>query len=206
MAWGKDSGDKRRAYQREWQSKNYDRIKGDRNERSRQWRLDHPEESREQFRRYREAHREELRAKAAAYKAAHPDRVKASQLKSRDRMRAYQRRLYVQTRSAVIEAYGGACVCCSERNPAFLTVDHVNNDGGAGRKAGGGEGSGIRLYRWLAKQRYPRDRFQLLCYNCNCSKQHDQEGHRLAHERAILIDGGARGNGAMAEPDRSLCG
>ena len=29
----------------------------------------------------------------------------------------------------VLDHYGRACSCCGETEPAFLTIDHVNNDG-----------------------------------------------------------------------------
>src|SRR5215467_11339214 len=49
----------------------------------------------------------------------------------------------VALREAVYVGYGGKCQCCGEKEPAFLTVDHVNNDGhlerdrGVGRRRGG---------------------------------------------------------------------
>lgn len=37
----------------------------------------------------------------------------------------YARRLKLE----VLAGYGGKCICCGETHPAFLTVDHINNDG-----------------------------------------------------------------------------
>lgn len=68
-------------------------------------------------------------------------------------------------RQRVKEHYGGKCACCGESNPLFLTVDHVNNDGAAHRKA---IGTG-RIYRWLLKNQFPEG-YQLLCWNCNLGK------------------------------------
>lgn len=62
-----------------------------------------------------------------------------------------------------MEAYGGECVCCGEKEGAFLSIDHVNNDGAAHRK----ELKGNRIYAWLHKNGYPKDRFRILCFNCN---------------------------------------
>lgn len=146
-------------------------------------------------RKYRNANRDLLNRKAAERRAAFPERVKESVRKSKDRRRLHHRRLYRNIKSDVLSAYGGACVCCGESNPCFLTIDHAQNDGAKHRKvrkSDGGQydGSGIGMYRWLKKMGYPKDgRFQLLCYNCNCCKQHDPVGHRLAHPNAVNIDG-----------------
>lgn len=77
-------------------------------------------------------------------------------------------------RAAVLEAYGSKCVCCGEDTPEFLTVDHINNDGARHREAISPSdprgGSGTYLYIWLKRHGFPKDNFQLLCWNCNCAK------------------------------------
>lgn len=76
-------------------------------------------------------------------------------------------------KAAVVVAYGGACACCGEVNPAFLTVDHVDNDGARHREQMGQGarkiGSGSVMMSWLIKQGFPPG-FQLLCANCNLGK------------------------------------
>lgn len=67
----------------------------------------------------------------------------------------------------IIEAYGGQCACCGEANPGFLTIDHVNNDGKTHRDE---VGSGHGVYRWLKKNGFPQEGFQLLCFNCNSGR------------------------------------
>lgn len=71
-------------------------------------------------------------------------------------------------RVRVLTEYGGACVCCGERTPEFLSIDHTNNDGESHRRELGAYGRSI--YRWLEQNGYPKDRFQLLCHNCNMAK------------------------------------
>lgn len=154
-----------------------------------------PEQTKRYEREYRARHRKKLAQKAAEYKKKYPERVKAALKKSRMKRRSYHRRLYLEIKMAAMEAYGGKCVCCGESNQCFLTIDHANNDGAAHRKeraSDGGqyEGNGFGIYRWLKKNKYPQDgRFQVLCYNCNCCKQHDPIGHRKAHPNARNIDG-----------------
>jgi hypothetical protein len=81
-----------------------------------------------------------------------------------------QQRLYdLSVKIKIIEAYGGKCTCCGESALEFLTIDHINNDGAEDRK-NNGKKSGGKLYRWLMKNNFPKENYQILCYNCNCSK------------------------------------
>lgn len=83
---------------------------------------------------------------------------------NRDRWKAASRTL----RQQVLTEYGGACRCCGERTPEFLGIDHIYNDGEAHRRELAGYGRSI--YRWLKMNGFPKDRFQLLCHNCNMAK------------------------------------
>lgn len=69
-------------------------------------------------------------------------------------------------KDAAYVAYGGyECKCCGETMEAFLSLDHVNNDGNEHRKIMDRR----KLYKWLMRQGYP-DGFQVLCMNCNFGK------------------------------------
>lgn len=72
---------------------------------------------------------------------------------------------YQNLRNEVLNAYGNACACCGETEPCFLAVDHIFNDGAKHR-----QNIGRNLYRWLRNNNFPKDRFQLLCHNCNAAK------------------------------------
>lgn len=72
-------------------------------------------------------------------------------------------------RMEILQAYGGpepACVCCGEREPLFLALDHINGGGHQQRKELGSGG----FYTWLRKNNYPAG-FQVLCHNCNFGRQ-----------------------------------
>ena len=69
----------------------------------------------------------------------------------------------LELRKQVMEHYGGKCQCCKESNIGFLTIDHIDGGGRLHRK------NIHNLYRWLRIQGFPPG-FQVLCYNCNCSK------------------------------------
>lgn len=81
-----------------------------------------------------------------------------------------QQRVYdLSVKRKIIEAYGSKCACCNETTIEFLTIDHVNNDGAEDRKKNGNK-TGGKLYRWLIKNNFPKENYQLLCFNCNCAK------------------------------------
>jgi len=69
-------------------------------------------------------------------------------------------------RRAVIDRYGGACVCCGETSIGFLGIDHVNGDGAEHRKSVPGN----QIYTWLRVNGFPPG-FQVLCHNCNWYKR-----------------------------------
>lgn len=84
------------------------------------------------------------------------------------------RQVRAANKAAVVTAYGAKCRCCGETEPAFLVVDHVDDDGARHREViGQGArriGSGSIMYAWLVANGFPEG-FQLLCANCNTAKQ-----------------------------------
>ncbi len=78
----------------------------------------------------------------------------------------------------VIKGYGGKCQCpggCKVREPEFLTIDHINNDGSTDRSS--------NLYRRLIKAGFPKDRYRLLCYNCNLARAKNwRRDYKCPHE------------------------
>jgi len=73
----------------------------------------------------------------------------------------YRRKLKRQ----MIHAYGGKCVKCGEDHEEFMTIDHINGNGIKHKKE-----IGTSINQWLKRKGWPKDEFQLLCFNCNCSK------------------------------------
>lgn len=67
----------------------------------------------------------------------------------------------------VLVHYGGKCVCCNEKELVCLTIDHINGGGTKHRKE---VGDGTQFYYWLKRNNFP-DGYQVLCWNCNCSRQ-----------------------------------
>jgi len=68
-------------------------------------------------------------------------------------------------KQTVINFYGNICANCGFTDITKLTIDHIDNTGSKHRKTGIGD-----IYGWLYRNNFPIDNFQLLCYNCNCTK------------------------------------
>lgn len=68
----------------------------------------------------------------------------------------------------MIQAYGGSCNCCGELEPKFLTLDHIN--GGGSRDRGIYAGGTYNLLYALKREGWPKDKYQVLCMNCNWAK------------------------------------
>lgn len=124
-----------------WKQRNREAV----NARRRKLYADNPEKDRLRQRHYRKNNP----AKILAYNAK------------------WRRQFFGALRAEMIAAYGGRCACCGESNPIFLDLDHIYNDGKADRKI---RGNSQRLIVWLQKNEWPRDRYQILCCNCNQGK------------------------------------
>ncbi len=69
-----------------------------------------------------------------------------------------------QRRSAVICAYGNQCAYCYEDDYNQLTIDHIHNNGAQHRKEIN------NIIDHLYNNKIDKDNYQILCWNCNCSK------------------------------------
>lgn len=76
-----------------------------------------------------------------------------------------QRNRYRMRRSAVIFQYGNKCAQCSEDDYTRLTIDHINGGRSAHRKI-----MTTNIIDYLYNNIVNKDGYQVLCYNCNCSK------------------------------------
>ena len=111
----------------------------------------------------------EYQAACLTRRRADPAAAEHDRSLSRRRARSSARRL----RLDVVRAYGGACVCCGETEEAFLSIDHKFDDGAAERRAmgkGRDNPDPLGFYRSLRARGWPKDRYQLLCHNCNFAK------------------------------------
>ena len=88
--------------------------------------------------------------------------------REREYRNEWQREERKKLRKQILDILGPNCACCGESRENFLSLDHINNDGCKERKRIGG----IGMYRYVRAQGFPKDKYQILCYNCNFSKGH----------------------------------
>lgn len=62
--------------------------------------------------------------------------------------------------------YGGKCICCGETGIDFLTVEHIGGNASIGDMSFGGA-----LIANLKVRGWPKDKYTVLCFNCNCCKK-----------------------------------
>lgn len=107
-----------------------------------------------------------------------PEQADNRAKKNLERVQKY----YHEARREAIARYGPSCKCCGESNYAFLTLDHINNDGNVHRKTV----NASNLPGWLKRNGWPTNLVQTLCYNCNCAKA--QNGGVCPHGSNLLVE------------------
>lgn len=88
--------------------------------------------------------------------------------------------------------YGGKCSCCGEHREKFLTIDHINNNGACERrelnliKRNKQKYTGKKFWAYLKTIGYPKDKYRLLCFNCNSGRAlnggicpHEEERNKI---------------------------
>jgi len=101
------------------------------------------------------------------YKMNQREKSKGWYERNREAKKHYLRQKYADHKRMVFDHYGKKCECCSEAEPLFLTIDHMDNDGYKHRKSA--NTSHHDIYGWLVRNGFP-ERFQVLCMNCNQGK------------------------------------
>lgn len=127
-------------------------------------------------RRYKAMNREQINVRRRTAYHADPDAGRERQRQYRqnnpEKVLAANRKHSLigraRSRAEMIAAYGGKCACCGEAEPQFLQLDHIHNDGHVDRKV---HKTSDKLIRALRRLGWPRDRYQLLCANCNFGKR-----------------------------------
>lgn len=134
-----------------WRAANVDTIR----KKNREWQLKNPERVRAAMERWKQRNPGVANERARVW-------FEKNKPLARARNREAQRKL----KAAAYAAYGGfKCACCGETTEAFLSLDHVNNDGAQHRKISDRR----KIYHWLRDNKYPTG-FQVLCMNCNFGK------------------------------------
>jgi hypothetical protein len=88
-------------------------------------------------------------------------------------------------RKQVFDHYGWECKCCGEAEPAFLVIDHIHNDGYLDRMKYGRKKKLISkdlYYKIIFVEKFPENKYQPLCHNCNSAKWDGRNGRMCPHE------------------------
>ena len=147
--------DKANGYQLAYYRRNRDAILANR----RRWEAEH----REQRLAVRRAYRERMRERVLAQRKASYERRKGTPAYQEAKRRAGLR-YSAKLRAEILAAYGGICGCCAESREEFLSIDHIHGRGTHHRRE-----VGTGLYQLLKKLGFPKDKYRLLCMNCNFS-------------------------------------
>lgn len=107
----------------------------------------------------------------------------------RTKRNAWGKEQHSAIRKKVFDHYGWVCSCkgCGRDEQEFLTIDHIGGWGKEHRLPSGYKVSGLTLYRWIIRNKFPNS-LRTLCYNCNCSQAHagycpHERGSKLTREK-----------------------
>lgn len=101
--------------------------------------------------------------------------------------RKMDRRHREKLKNEFLTAYGNKCACCGEDNSKFLSLDHINNDGAKHREelGVGRSGGSLVILRQMRKEGWPKDKYRILCYNCNIARA--QNNGICPHEEEMRL-------------------
>lgn len=136
--------------QNKWKRRNPDKVKADK----RKWNVVHAVAHRADARRWALEHPEEKKAIS-----------RRCYYKNRERFLANAKARTKKLRLEIITSLGGACACCGDTTFEFLTIDHINGGGKQHRR----QYSGNSVYVIIRREGYPKDKYRVLCMDCNFS-------------------------------------
>ena len=148
-----------------------DAIRKRNREAAKRWRERNPGKQAEKMRKWRAENPGRAKEHNDAYRLRHLSKGTPEQIAAfRAREARHARDSHQRCKDQVFAAYGGyQCACCAESEKAFLSIDHINNDGAEMRRQKLYSGNGTGFYQWLRKSKFPTG-FQVLCMNCQIGK------------------------------------
>ncbi len=100
------------------------------------------------------------------------------QKKHKKKMNIVRNRHYKKLRETVLDAYGGKCKKCGFKDKRVLQIDHIDGGGSKERKIM----SPRQLLFYLKRNNFPREKYQVLCANCNAMKRIEKKENRYKTE------------------------
>jgi hypothetical protein len=117
-----------------------------------------------------------LRDTAARRRSKNPEEFKRQEAA---RSKAWRNREFTRLKAEVYLVYGPWCNCCGEKEPLFLSLDHVDNNGNTERKVF----NSLQLLKKIVREGFPKT-YQILCMNCNHGKH--RNGGTCPHKSRVL--------------------
>lgn len=102
-----------------------------------------------------------------------------------ERARKRHVRIRFELKKQIIKHYTKGqmkCSCCGISGMFFLTIDHVNGDGHIERS--GKKKFPEGFYQSIIDAGFPK-KYQILCFNCNCTKYHFKECLHKLYEKGL---------------------
>lgn len=87
-----------------------------------------------------------------------------------------------QLKLSFLNHYVSGCTCCGEKDPRFLTLDHINNDGNVHRK----NLKEHQIMRMARNENWPEDKYTCLCFNCNSGRS--ANGGVCPHQCITIVE------------------
>jgi hypothetical protein len=81
----------------------------------------------------------------------------------------YGRKYRAQLKLEMLEVFGWKCQCCGEDHPYFLSLDHIDG-GGSEHRALYTSSNNNLVVADAKREGWPKEKYQLLCMNCNTAK------------------------------------
>lgn len=114
-----------------------------------------------------------------------------------------------ENKRLAFEKLGGQCDCCHEFDFNLLTIDHVECDGAAHRKALRDEGKCAykTIVREILNSDTPPERYRLLCWSCNSGREVAPDGvcHQPKRRDALRELNKREQQTALGGASNSLC-
>ena len=130
--------------------------------------------------RHRDEHRDKVNEYRRKYASEHPEKIREYNQKHYYKNQTLHLEYHADYRKnlkeEMLSAYGGRCKCCGESTPEFLTVDHIYGYKNRPDLYAHSRRGGAALYMWLRKNNWPKDGFELLCFNCNLGRAKQSDG------------------------------
>lgn len=118
---------------------------------------------------YRKNHRDKARDSSRRWRRDNKERDNELGVRERNRLKLDVFKHY--------SVDGIKCCKCGFDDIRALTIDHINNNGAEERRKLFGHRmyAGTTFYRWLRKNDYPDNGYQVLCFNCNWIKKTEHQ-------------------------------